>query len=140
MQVAGIPPLIQQTLLTVLGRVDAASTPAGLLAVTDDAAASRAPTTAMQPSTSVQMLVALAATETDRDRRRRVARSTEQGLAALEALYQASLEAPLPLERLEALRGWAQDYAAPDEPRLLALARDIELRVRVELAKHDIRV
>lgn len=140
MQVAGIQPLIQQTLLTALARVDAASAPVGLLAVADDPATARPPTTATPPATSVQMLVALAATETDRDRRRRVAHATEQGLAALEALYQATVAAPLPLERLAALRDWAQAYAAPDEPRLQALARDVELRVRVELAKHDIVV
>lgn len=137
MQVAGIPPLIQQTLLTALARGDAASAPAGSLAVADEAAATRAPTSAPPPATSVQMLVTLAATETDRDRRRRVAHSTEQGLAALEALYHATLEAPLPPERLAELRDWAERHAAPDEPRLRALARDVELRVRVELAKHD---
>lgn len=137
MQIAGIQPLIQQTLLTALARADPANTPAGLLAAADDAATARTLTTASPPSTSVQMLVALAAAETDRDRRRRVAHSTEQGLAALEALYHASIAQPLPLERLEALRDWAERHAAPDEPRLHALARDVELRVRVELAKYD---
>lgn len=144
MQVAGIQPLIQQTLLTALARAEQADAPVGVLAIANESTSSSAGTSAAAmagpPATSVQMLVALAATETDRDRRRRIARDTERGLDALEALHRASLDDDLPVERLEALRAWADAKSPSDERKLGALEREVELRVRVELAKHDVRI
>ena len=42
-------------------------------------------------------------------------------------------------ERLRQLADWSARFALPEDTALAAVARDIDLRVRVELAKHDIR-
>jgi hypothetical protein len=41
---------------------------------------------------------------------------------------------------LQQLADWSAAFEAPEDPQLAALARDVELRVRVELAKHELRV
>lgn len=94
---------------------------------------------AAMPTTSVEMLVALAAAETPADRRRRIAASTERGVTLLERLRDELAAGEPSVERLHDLAAWAETFSAPDEPQLAELARDIELRVRVELAKLDMR-
>lgn len=91
------------------------------------------------PSTSVEMLVALASVDPVLDRRRKLASVAERGLALLERLHQEAIEGSVMPERLAQLADWAASFALPDDRALADLARDIELRVRVELAKHDIQ-
>ena len=37
----------------------------------------------------------------------------------------------------QALAQWAEEFSLPDSPQLQSLARDVELRVKVELARHE---
>lgn len=100
---------------------------------------STVPATTVPPQpVSVEMLVALAASETPVERRRRVAAQADRGLDALERLN-AELMAGLPaVERLHEIAAMSQTMAGPADPALTTLLNDIELRMRVELAKHDI--
>lgn len=138
MQIAGLPPAMLHALLA------AASPKVERLA----AAVARAPEAppapatippAPQAATSVQMLVAMAAVEPPSERRRRVAAETDRGLSMLERLDEALVAGVVPPEHLQQLGDWAASFEAPDEPMLADLARDVELRVRVELAKHEVR-
>ena len=93
-----------------------------------------------QPLASVQMLVTLAAYDPDRERRRQMAEHGSNGLDELEALEVELLAgAPSP-ERLEQLAEWVATAERPDDPVLADIFAQIELRVRVELAKFDIEV
>lgn len=90
------------------------------------------------PATSVAMLVTLAAVDPPADRRRRAITQASRGLDQLERLrdeLETGLASP---ERLHEMAQWSRSFAAPDSPEIAELAREIELRVRVELAKHDI--
>ena len=90
-----------------------------------------------QPATSVQMLVALAATEPAVDRRRRMAATADRGLSLLERLKVELLSGGPAPERLQELADWSAEFEIPDDPQLASVAREIEVRVRVELAKYD---
>ena len=43
-----------------------------------------------------------------------------------------------PAEALEALADWRRGFTLPDDPQLAEIARAVDLRVRVELARHDL--
>jgi hypothetical protein len=87
------------------------------------------------PVQSVEMLIALAAVDPERERKRRMAQQAEDGLDNLEALHAEIVSgAPSP-ERLHSLAAWAKALGQPDDSQLADLVRDIELRVLVELAK-----
>jgi len=88
---------------------------------------------------SVQMLVALAAADPEMDRRRRVAKDAERGIDALERLHDALRAGVAPVERLREIAEWSQSFDTPDDPALAQLLSEIDLRVRVELAKYDVR-
>lgn len=92
------------------------------------------------PATSVEMLVALASVDPAVERRRKMAAQADRGLALLERLHQEALGGDILPERLEQLAQWSASFALPDDPALAAVVRDIDLRVRVELAKHDIQL
>ena len=97
-----------------------------------------APATPLAQPVSVEMLVTLAAAESPIDRRRRAANQADRGLHALERL-DAEQAAGLPaIERLREVAAWSETLETPQDPALAALLQEIELRVRVELAKHDI--
>lgn len=106
-------------------------------------AAGHAPQPAVQPAQplgSVQMLVTLATFDPERERRRQMAEQGETGLDELEAL-QVELVAGSPTpERLEQLAEWVAQVEQPTDPVLAGIFAEIELRVRVELAKFDIEV
>ena len=89
---------------------------------------------------SVEMLVTLATAEPTIERRRRAAADADRGLRALEQLEQTLAAGLPPVERLQAVAAWAAEDRAPPDPELAAIFRDLELRVRIELAKHDISV
>ncbi|MGN6374322.1 MAG: flagellar assembly protein FliX [Sphingomonas sp.] len=103
------------------------------------AAAAPAANAQLQVTTSVQMLVALAATELPREqRRRRAAEPVGRGLELLEQLHAATLLGTPDAGLLQELAAWTESFEVPeDEPELQALARDLDLRVRVELARHE---
>jgi hypothetical protein len=87
------------------------------------------------PVQSVEMLVALAAVDPEREKRRRMAQKAEEGLDKLEALHAEIVGGQPSAERLEGLAAWAKSIGKPDDTQLADLIRDIELRVLVELAK-----
>ena len=92
------------------------------------------------PATSVEMLVALASVDPVVERRRKMASDAERGLALLERLHQEAMGGEILPERLAQLSEWAATFTLPTDPALARVARDIDLRVRVELAKHDIQL
>lgn len=91
-----------------------------------------------QPATSVAMLVTLAAINEPAERRRRAIVHAERGLATLERLRDELAAGVASPDRLRELADWTKGFTLPDDPALAELARDIEVRVRVELAKHDL--
>lgn len=92
----------------------------------------------LQAATTVHVLLAAAtALETPKDKRRREARPAARGLEILEQLHAAQVKGLPDAAALDALSQWAALFEMPDDPELAEIARDIELRVRVELAKHD---
>jgi hypothetical protein len=102
------------------------------------------PDTALQPNAlanpaigSVQMLVAMSAATPAEERRRRVLQRATRGLDALAALDAATMiDAPREAV-VETLADWSRELHEAGEPALDALMAEIELRVRVELAKYD---
>ncbi|GAB5349265.1 flagellar assembly protein FliX [Alteriqipengyuania sp. 357] len=94
----------------------------------------------VQPIGSVQMLVTLAAYDPDRERRRLMAEQGSNALDELEALQVELSAGGATPERLEQLAEWVAQVEAPADPVLAEILAEIELRVRVELAKFDIEV
>ncbi|WP_294056606.1 flagellar assembly protein FliX [Sphingomonas sp.] len=91
------------------------------------------------PATSVQMLVTLAAADPAVEQRRRVMKQAERGVDALEKLHTELLTGTAPVERLREIAEWSANFELTDDPQLAQLMSDIDLRVRVELAKYDIQ-
>lgn len=133
MRVEGVS-LPVQALLAALPRATGAFRPA-------DAAPSAqeqpVPPRPLQAATSVQMLVALAATDPPRDHRRRVVAEIDRGLGLLERFHVASANGPVAPAMLAELAAWVETVSLPDDPQAAAIARDVELRVRVELARYE---
>ncbi len=96
-----------------------------------------APPRTLQAATSVQMLVALAATEPPRERRRRVVAAVDHGLGLLERFHAASVAGTVLPAMLAEMADWAERFVPPDDPQAADIAREVELRVRVELARHE---
>ncbi|WP_313537926.1 flagellar assembly protein FliX [Sphingomonas sp.] len=92
------------------------------------------------PATSVQMLVAIAANNPIAERRRKQARDVERGIDALDRLHKELVAGTPNVARLREIVQWSETVPTPAEPQLAALMRDIDVRVRVELAKLDIEV
>lgn len=92
------------------------------------------------PATSVQALVAIAVNNPIAERRRKQAKDAERGIDALDRLHKELVAGTPNVARLREIAAWSQTVPTPDEPTLAQLMRDIDLRVRVELAKLDIQV
>jgi hypothetical protein len=88
----------------------------------------------LQPLTSVDMLLAIAAVDEEAERRRQMAAPAAAGLDALEALDQAS-ESEERVEKARAVAEWAGSVAPPADPDLARLQTQIELRALIEIAK-----
>ena len=93
-----------------------------------------------QPFGSVNMLVALAASDPDRERRRRMALPAREGLDLLEDLHTEIVTGNPSPARLAKLAAWVRDVPVPEDETLAGLLAEIELRVRVELAKLDVEL
>lgn len=89
---------------------------------------------------SVEMLVTLGMQEPAIDRRRRVARDAARGLDLLDRLHQELLVGTPGVARLQEIAAWASSAETPPDPALAQIFRDVDVRVRVELAKYDIEV
>ena len=139
MRIAGLPPVLQQALLAALPKAQEAFR-AGLAEPETRAAMLPPLQAAAQPATSVQMLVAMAAAEPVVERRRKIAERADKGLSLLEKLHVELVTRVSSPERMQELLDWSESFELPEDPQLATLARELELRVRVELAKYDRRV
>lgn len=138
MRIAGIPPVLQQVLLAALPKAgDGFRSP---IAAPETGTAQTAPVAIPGPATSVQMLVTLAATEPVVERRRKAAEKSEAALSMLERLHSELVTGVPSVERLQELVEWAESHETPEDPVLAGLSREIEVRVRVEIAKLEMRV
>jgi hypothetical protein len=131
MRITGLVAPIQNMLLAALPKV-AAFVPA------EPPVQSAAPVTPLAQPVSVEMLVALAATESPIDRRRRVAARADRALSALERLHAETLAGVPAVEPLREIAALVETIGEAGDPQLAQLAKDIELRMRVELAKHEV--
>ncbi|QDX25793.1 hypothetical protein FPZ54_07005 [Sphingomonas suaedae] len=92
----------------------------------------------LQTAANVNVLLAAAAAlESPQDKRRREVRPPAKGLEMLDRLHTAGIKGLPKKDVLDALTQWAAAFELPEDPQLAEIAREIELRVRVELAKHD---
>ncbi len=127
------PALLQSLLVSTLPKVAEFAAKETLPTLAPTAAVPHA----AQP-VSVEMLVTLATAEPAIERRRRAAKEADRGLRALERLdmaLAAGLPAAAPLQEVAA---WSAAQHAPQDAELAAIYSEIEMRVRIELAKHDI--
>ena len=126
MRISGLPPIRPGDLRpTKAGRAR--------FSVPSDENASSA-TGALQPLTSVDMLLAIAAIDDEAERRRQMAAPASAGLDALEALDEADDEEER-RSKAEALAEWIGSAEPPADPYLALIQRQIELRALVEIAK-----
>lgn len=92
-----------------------------------------------QPVPSVAMLVTLAAADPSIERRRKQAIDAERGIDMLDKLHKELASGTPSVERLREVVEWSENFEASDDPVLAGILSDIELRVRVELAKLDVQ-
>lgn len=90
------------------------------------------------PVHSVATLVALSAVPRGEEQRRELVRRAADGLDRLERLQRRWLAAGQG-GSLSALEDWLKEREPSDDPALDALLDEMELRVRLELAKSDQR-
>jgi len=90
------------------------------------------------PMQNVAMLVTLAAADPGSERRRKAAADADRGLKTLDTLHKELLRGTATADRLRELAQWTASAEVPSDPQLAALYREIDIRVRVELAKYDI--
>lgn len=138
MRIDSLSPMMARNLLAALPK----SVPSLASRLEDQASALPHPLPApgATPPTSVQMLVAIAANNPVVERRRKQARDAERGIDALDRLHKELVAGTPNVARLREIVEWSQTLPTPVEPELAALMRDIDVRVRVELAKLDIQV
>ena len=137
MRIDNLSPILARNLLAALPK----AAPGFALDGEEPAAhATNAPQTtgATAPTPSVAMLVTLAASQQAVERRRRMAKDAERGIDALDRLHKELLAGAPSVERLREIAEWSQSFETPEDPVLASLLSDIDLRVRVELAKFDI--
>lgn len=91
------------------------------------------------PVPSVAMLVTLAAAGNEPERRQEMAREAAAGLDHLDALHRELLAGIATPARLAKLRDWTRTRARPADPELARLMDELDLRILVELAKHERR-
>ncbi len=137
MRIDNVAAVLRQALLAAT----AAKPAAGFRADPDTVRPAPPPATVpiAPPTTSVAMLIAMAANDPVVEQRRKLAAEADRGLSLLERLHRDLATGEPTPERLEEMAAWVEGFTPPDDPALGPVAREIELRVRVELAKHDLR-
>lgn len=121
----------------VAGRTAARGAAGGDFVIVGPAGAGRSIATAMPTGVSgIEGLLALQAVGDPLDRRRRKVRRGQGLLDQLESLRHDLLVGRVSPARLDAMLDLLAEARERDEPELDSLLDDIELRVRVELAKH----
>ncbi|HEX8484340.1 flagellar assembly protein FliX [Sphingomonas sp.] len=136
MRIDGPGPVLPAALLASLAKgARFAAEPEKRAAEVPAAATQAAP----NPATSMQMLVALASIDPGQEKRRKQATDASRGLSVLERLRDDLAIGAVSPERLHDLAAWADGFTPPDDPVLADIGREIELRVRVELAKLDMQ-
>jgi hypothetical protein len=139
-RIENISQLMARSLLTALPKVAE-----GFSVTREDKAPAAAPLPLQQqanvtvPVPNVAMLVTLAAADPMMDRRRRLAVQAEKGVEMLDQLHKEVLVGTPSIERLREIAQWSQTLDTPDEPVLAQILAEIDLRVRVELAKYDVQ-
>lgn len=88
---------------------------------------------------SVAMLVTLAAADPSIERRRKQAVNAQRGIDMLDGLHRELIAGVISPERIQAIVEWSESFQASEDPMLASILADIEVRVRVELAKLDLR-
>ena len=91
------------------------------------------------PVPSVAMLVTLSAAGNEPERRQEMAREAAKGLDHLDALHREILAGVATPARLARLREWTKSRSRPTDPELARLMDELDLRILVELAKHERR-
>lgn len=138
MRIDSLSPIMARNLLAALPK-----SMAGAVIATQEASTLPQQPLAMPgavPSTSVQALVAIALNNPVAERRRKQARDAERGIDALDRLHKELVAGTPNVARLREIAAWSEAVPTPEEPALAQLMRDVDLRVRVELAKLDIQV
>jgi hypothetical protein len=134
LRIAGLPAPVQNVLLSALLPKVAE------FAMAEPPAPPPPPATPANQPVSVQMLVTLASAEPAIDRRRRIAIDADRGLDALTRLNEAMLAGTPAIEQLHEVAAWSAGLDLPQSPELADILKEIDLRVRVELAKHNLVV
>ena len=139
MRIDSLTPLMARSLLAALPKAAP-----GFPVAEDEAAARQMPVPMQgagtnQPVPSVAMLVTLAAADPAIERRRKQAKDAERGVDALERLHKELATGTPSVERLREIVEWSENFEASDDPVLQSILSEIELRVRVELAKIDVQ-
>lgn len=139
MRIDSLTPLMARSLLAALPKAAP-----GFPIAEEEAAARQMPAPMQgagtnQPVPSVAMLVTLAAADPAIERRRKQAKDAERGLDALDKLHKELAAGTPSVERLQEIVEWSENFEASDDPVLQSLLSEIELRVRVELAKVDVQ-
>ncbi len=88
---------------------------------------------------SVAMLVTLAAADPSIERRRKQAVDAQRGIDMLDGLHRELIAGVVSPERIQAIVEWSESFQASEDPALASILADIDVRVRVELAKLDLR-
>ena len=139
MRIDNLTPLMARSLLAALPKAAP-----GFPIAEEEAAARQMPVPMQgaatnQPVPSVAMLVTLAAADPAIERRRKQAIDAERGIAALDKLHKELATGTPSVERLREIVEWSENFEASDDPVLQSILSEIELRVRVELAKLDVQ-
>lgn len=137
MRIDNLTPLMARSLLAALPKAAPGFPVAGEEAVPRPVPMQGAGTN--QPVPSVAMLVTLAAADPAIERRRKQAIDAERGIDALDKLHKELATGTPSVERLREIVEWSENFEASDDPVLQSILSDIELRVRVELAKLDVQ-
>ncbi len=136
MRIDSLTPMLARSLLAALPKVVASGFPR----IGQEPNAEPMPHVsgpAAVPMPSVEMLVTLAAADPGIERRRRLAQDADRGLDALDRLHKELVAGVASPARLQEIVEWSQSLETPDDPVLAGLLSEIDLRVRVELAKHE---
>ncbi|WP_077509570.1 flagellar assembly protein FliX [Sphingomonas sp. LM7] len=139
MRIDNLTPLMARSLLAALPKAAP-----GFPVAEEEIAARQMPvpvqgSAANQPVPSVAMLVTLAAADPAIERRRKQAIDAERGVDALDKLHKELAAGTPSVERLQEIVEWSENIEASDDPVLQSILSEIELRVRVELAKVDVQ-